>query len=129
MKTTRGMIISICDYELYQQPENYESNHEWNNEMDTKGTTKGKLGEYYKQECIKNDKNEKNGEEIKESEIRISKFEFPAKRAYPPSFFQLDVQRADEAFKRAVASALKKLEDEGPRKAGAQDNSSSPHLL
>jgi len=89
--------------------------------MDTKGTTKGKLGEYYKQECIKNDKNEKNGEEI----IRISKFEFPAKRAYPPSFFQLDVQRADEAFKRAVASALKKLEDEGPRKAGAQDNSSS----
>jgi len=94
MKTTRGMIITICDYELYQQPENYERDNGSNNGSNTDATTEVKLPRYYKQECNKNDKNEKNGEEIKKSEIRISKFEFPAKRAYPPSFFQLDVQRA-----------------------------------
>ena len=37
-KTTRGMIITICNYEFYQNPENYEAHSEAHNEKPTKPT-------------------------------------------------------------------------------------------
>ena len=61
MKTTRGMVVTICDYDFYQSPENYESNNECNNGNDTGATMEGKLPQYYIQECNKNEK-KKNGE-------------------------------------------------------------------
>lgn len=37
-KTTRGMIVSIVNYDTYQRPENYEAHSEAHNEKDTKPT-------------------------------------------------------------------------------------------
>jgi len=38
MKTTRGMVITICNYDKYQVPENYEPHNEPHNEAHTKPT-------------------------------------------------------------------------------------------
>lgn len=54
-KTTRGMFITICNYEFYQNPKNYEYNSEHDNEHN-KSTT---VIQHYKQEW-KNDKNDNN---------------------------------------------------------------------
>ncbi len=37
-KTTRGMIITICNYDYYQDPKNYEAHSESHNETRTKPT-------------------------------------------------------------------------------------------
>jgi hypothetical protein len=37
-KTTRGMIITICNYDFYQNPANYEQHNEQHNEATTKPT-------------------------------------------------------------------------------------------
>lgn len=51
-KTTRGMIITICNYDYYQDPKNYETDDDNRNDSDTiTGTSP-----HYKQEC-KNVKN------------------------------------------------------------------------
>ena len=50
-KTTRGMVITICNYDLYQNPQNYESN----NETDTKATRT----QQHLHTINNNDKNEK----------------------------------------------------------------------
>ena len=45
-KTTRGMIITICNYDYYQNPKNYESH----TEPHTENTTKPEWTPHYKQE-------------------------------------------------------------------------------
>lgn len=51
-KTTRGLIITICNYEFYQNPKNYEDNNEGN-----KKTTRR---QQHPDTIYKNDKNDKN---------------------------------------------------------------------
>lgn len=58
-KTTRGMIITVMNYDYYQNPKNYES-HE---ETDTKATRKPQSTDTIN----KNEKNEKNIAEVKTS--------------------------------------------------------------
>ncbi len=48
-KTTRGLIITVLNYDKYQNPKNYESNND-----SYKKATKDR---HYKQECNKNDNN------------------------------------------------------------------------
>lgn len=50
-KTTRGMIITIVNYDIYQNPKNYESNNE--------KCTKATINEQPSDTINKNDKNEK----------------------------------------------------------------------
>jgi len=52
MKTTRGMLITICNYSLYQDPKNYESNN--------KATTRATVNKQLTDTINKNDKNDKN---------------------------------------------------------------------
>jgi len=56
MKTTRGMIITICNYDYYQDPKNYESN----SESDKKATRKQQCGDTIRKERSKNVKNDNN---------------------------------------------------------------------
>jgi len=58
-KTTRGMLLTVCNYDLYQNPKNYETN----NEKSTKPTRSKQPFPTIN----KNEKNEKN--ETKEKEI------------------------------------------------------------
>lgn len=53
-KGTRGMYVSIPNYDFYQNPENYEGHNEGHNENPPKGTE----GAHYKQEGYNNDKND-----------------------------------------------------------------------
>jgi hypothetical protein len=55
-KGTHGMLVNILNYNLYQDPKNYESNNEGNN----KGTTKEQRKERQGNNTNKNDKNDKN---------------------------------------------------------------------
>lgn len=48
-KGTHGMLVTICNYDVYQTPKNYEGNGEGNDE----GTMKVTAREQYKQECNK----------------------------------------------------------------------------
>jgi len=54
-KTTRGMIITICKYDYYQNPQNYETNSE--------PKTKGPRSKQSADTINKNDKNKKEKEE------------------------------------------------------------------
>lgn len=54
-KTTRGLIVTICQYDFYQNGSNYEQA----NDYATNTTAKTIASGHYKQECIKNNKNEK----------------------------------------------------------------------
>jgi hypothetical protein len=54
-KTTRGLIITICNYDEYQTPENYE-NH---NEINTNTTRKPQSRHTIEKEGYKKDKNER----------------------------------------------------------------------
>ena len=54
MKATRGIIITVCNYDLYQDPKNYEGNGE--------GSTKGGRRNFGGHTINKNVKNEKNKE-------------------------------------------------------------------
>jgi hypothetical protein len=56
-RTTRGLLVTICNYEIYQNPNNYEHH----NESLTVATTAPQGGE----SIYKNDKNDKN-ERMKE---------------------------------------------------------------
>lgn len=51
-KTTRGMVITICNYDKYQNPENYDSHTENETRTTRKPQTRHTIN--------KNDKNEKN---------------------------------------------------------------------
>ena len=51
-KTTRGMFITICNYNYYQNPTNYESNN--------KATTRATVQKQLADTINKNDKNDKN---------------------------------------------------------------------
>lgn len=67
-KVTHGMIVTICNYNKYQDPKLYESNNERNNEKDTKGTTKRTVGEQYYKEYKEYKNNNINNNYYKEKE-------------------------------------------------------------
>ena len=58
-KTTRGMIITICNYEFYQNPKNYETH----NEAPPEDTTKTQQGPHYSKRKIIKDKKVNSGED------------------------------------------------------------------
>lgn len=61
MKTTRGMLITICNYSLYQDPKNYESNRRTNRRTTVAEQTPDTIN--------KNDKNDKNDKNAKKEYI------------------------------------------------------------
>lgn len=70
-KTTRGMFITVCNYDIYQDPSNYESN--------TKATVSVTRKQQPPDTINKNDKNDKNDKNEEEdtttSKILINDFE------------------------------------------------------
>jgi len=56
MKTTRGMLITICNYSHYQDPKNYESNR--------KADMRATVNKQTTDTINKNDKNDKNGKKV-----------------------------------------------------------------
>jgi hypothetical protein len=80
-KTRRGLLVTICDYDVYQNPSNYERAHEY----PTKCPTKGSEGAFDIQEC--NNKNEKKG-----NGPPVDSFK---------SFYQMDCDRASDTFDQA----------------------------
>ncbi|OJH15994.1 hypothetical protein BLX88_25885 [Bacillus obstructivus] len=56
-KATHGLLITIENYDFYQDSKNYESNDESTNDKRTKATREQRQPDNIKQEC-KNDKNE-----------------------------------------------------------------------
>ena len=56
MRATRGLLINVDNYSVYQSPKNYESNDESNNEKATRATREQREGDT----TNKNDKNDKN---------------------------------------------------------------------
>lgn len=55
MKTTRGMLITICNYSLYQDPKNYESNRRTNRRTTVAKQTPDTINKNVNN--VKNDKN------------------------------------------------------------------------
>ena len=58
-KVTHGMLVTICNYNKYQDPKSYEGNNEGNSERDMKGNTHGHDGNNIKNE-YKEKKKEKD---------------------------------------------------------------------
>ncbi len=61
-KSTRGLLITICNYDIYQNPSNYDST----NESTSEGARKAPSKHQSSTTINKNDKNLKNKEKIKE---------------------------------------------------------------
>ena len=81
-KTTRGMVITICNYDYYQNPKNYENDNENDNETTSKRQSNDTI---YKN--VKNEKNEKNKEGAKN---------LPALSERKKQFFEKEKEAADE---------------------------------
>jgi hypothetical protein len=91
-KTTRGLIITIRNYDFYQDPAYYERNAN----ADTTVTTDVTEAKHYKQECNKNEKKEEGGKPTN----------FSSKPSYLKTFDELARERADAAFERAARRFL-----------------------
>jgi len=96
-KTTRGLLVTICNYSFYQDPQNYESPHG----SLTEGPTEGKNRAHYIQECNKNDKNVINNS-------NKASFSFSSSQQQRPSmsFDQQDRLRAQHALEQAKKEFL-----------------------
>jgi hypothetical protein len=90
-KTTLGLIITICDYEFYQEPDNYGRYTNVDAGVDA-GVTEAK---HYKQEC-KNDKNKEGGKPPN----------FSSRPDYLRTFDEIARERADIALERAARRFL-----------------------
>jgi len=88
-KSTRGLTVTICDYDFYQNPANYERDTNVRTNDPTKGTKAG----HYKQEEYKNEKNGKG-------------LPFSFCKSSPKTFDELDCERADRAFELARSKFL-----------------------
>src|SRR5690606_12678292 len=66
-KVTHGMLIKVSNYNVYQDPKNYEGN----DENDTKGTTKEQRREREGNNNNKNVKNDKNDNKKPSSRKRV----------------------------------------------------------
>jgi len=95
-KVTHGIVITICDYDFYQQPASYESPCEGL----TKVPAKVQQGAKYKQE-LKNDKNEKK----KHSSCSSSNFNSNYKTPYE--------MQCEKALKLAQENFLRKANGKG----------------
>lgn len=103
-KGTQGMLITICNYSVYQTSENYEGN----DERTTTGTTKSlrpeRQGNNINKNVFKNDKNVKNDnkKDIAQSEFLRENFEtlwksYPNKKGKEAAF---------KAYKKAVKDGV-----------------------
>jgi len=70
-KVTHGFVYTICNYEFYQDPKNYEGNSEGNDEGATKEQRKERQGnnKYKNVKNVKNDKNVKNERKVQYAEF------------------------------------------------------------
>ena len=59
-KVTHGFVYTVCKYDVYQNPNNYEGNNEGNDEGLTKVLRREQKGNNKYKNDIKNDNNEKN---------------------------------------------------------------------
>jgi len=91
-KTTRGLVITICDFDLYQNPANYGCYAD----VRTGDTAGDKNRAHYKQECNKNEKNEEGG--------KPTSFSF--KSSYMKTFDEMDCERASQARQTAIKEFL-----------------------
>lgn len=66
-KTTRGMVVKVHNYNVYQDPKSYERNDGRNDEATANGT----MPERQADTINKNDKNEKNKEDKKNSRKQV----------------------------------------------------------
>lgn len=73
VKATRGIVITICNYNIYQDPKNYEGNDE--------GSTKDQRKNFRGNTINKNDKNERKKEDKKTVESHVN-FKPTAEKIY-----------------------------------------------
>lgn len=86
-KTTRGMVVKVCNYNVYQDPKKYEHNSEDNNEDSTKTTMPKRQADTINKN-VKNVKNDKNKERPSNEDSIESDFEklwklYPNKKGKP----------------------------------------------
>lgn len=78
-KVTHGIIVTICNYNKYQDPKTYEGNADGNDEISMKEQRKERQGNNINNELIMN--NEKNKEKIPS----VSKRKLPLRCQIPPT--------------------------------------------
>lgn len=71
-RTTRGMVVTICNYDFYQNPDNYE-----NHTITTARSTREPHDLRHDTEESKNDKNDKNKEEGTPPKKKTTRFKPP----------------------------------------------------
>lgn len=113
-KATKGLLIKVCNYKLWQNPDNYEGNGEGTHE----GTTKETGRQQDKQECNKNDKNEKNDKRLRSAPPNpATAKKHPAKNWLAGYIKIWDDQFGGHPNGGRMASALKTPhEKDGPKK-------------
>ena len=109
-KSTRGMVITICKYDFYQNPKNYEVDTEVDDEVDNENINESTR--YTRR--IKNDKNDKNNTPIFSKEKTI---------ATPVKILHVDVE---EVYKKYPTKCLIRGASTGK---GAKDKTKIKALL
>lgn len=105
-KTTRGMIVTITNYDTYQRPENYEARDETRNEKDTKPA----VAPHDSKEVLSKKKENEESENLNTSCAHLSEAErtAPDEIALEPAVFLLPLNTGDQY--PVTESALCQLE-------------------
>jgi hypothetical protein len=101
-KTTGGLLITVCNYDVYQDPKRYEDHDESHNEDHTKATTK--TTPY---------KGRKNGKKVfgpNSDELRLAKLLFDLIRERKPDFKEPSLQTWALAVDRMIRLDKRNLE-------------------
>ena len=83
-KATRGILITVCNYEFYQDPKNYEGNDE--------GSTKDQRRNLEGHTKNKNDKNDKNDNKKRDNKKREKK------NFSPPSLDEVKIYFSENGY-------------------------------
>ncbi|MCF8219794.1 MAG: hypothetical protein K9J21_12545 [Bacteroidales bacterium] len=100
-KTTRGMIITVCNYDYYQNPENYESHKGSHNKATTKPQGTDTIN--------KNEKNAKNDKKKEEDKILLSQVDVSTLNDRDKKNYQVAI-----SFWELVKSNLSELDIKSP---------------
>lgn len=95
-KATHGMVITICNFNVYQDPVFYESNDEGIDESGTKAVRKRSRSNNINEECNKNDNNNPPypltefsfGSDLEEKILEWARYKTEKKDSYKPTGFK-----------------------------------------
>lgn len=111
-KGTQGLLVSIDNYSVYQDPKSYEGNNEGNNERTTKELRREKQGNNINNDDYNNDNNEnKNIYSPNSNEFRLASYLLNFIKRNNPKAKEPDLQKWSKQFNYILRIDKREIEE------------------